>query len=259
MVQTTYGAISDSELQEPVFSRLPSVPLPVLHENCPTELNPELAYFVGYFFGDGGLKDVEKSFQKTDHREYKLIIADEFELQMKLIQRLYGRLFGVIPPIRYERIEKGERTLYINPTSKRVYLFLTTVFELPKGSKTSDLHIPKVIWFAPRELQAWFLRGLFDADGDTRAVEAGFRSAPRVKLRMKCISFVQEVKMLFEQVFNMHVNGPYFDKNNASAYIQIERFSDICELSKNVLFLHPIKRWRLTKTADFLLLKSNAL
>src|SRR3989338_1188523 len=257
MLRTAYGFISESELVDPFCPASPIDSLPS-HEfaNCPTELSPKLAYFAGYFFGDGGLKNVERSYLVSRRREYKMIIADEFESQMMFIQSLYSDLFGDCPPIRYERLSKGERTLYINPTSKRVYLFLTVLFELPCGSKTNSLHAPAVVWNAPVELQRWFLRGLFDAEGDTRAVEGGFKSAPRVKIRMKCIPFIREVKSLFESAFGLKINGPYLDPNNVSAYIQVERFSDIVFLAENHLFLHPVKQWRLAKTAEKLSLRT---
>lgn len=258
MAQTAYGSIPDAELQVPQFSILPAIPLSVVAEkNLPSVLTPSLAYFAGFFFGDGGLKDIERSFMVTKRREYKMIIADEFELQIRTVQSLYQDLFGKLPPLRFERLSKGEHTVYINPTSKAVYLFLTRTFELPCGPKTSFLSIPTIIWNAPRELQQWFLRGLFDAEGDTRAIEKGFTSAPRIKLRMKCIPFVKQVKQLFESSFGIKMNGPYLDKNGASAYVQVERFLDIMALSQQSLFLHPIKRWRLEQTAKMLAARSN--
>lgn len=130
MVLTSYGIISDASLIYPHFPNTPYINFDtsLTFENLPAKLTPKLAYFVGYFFGDGGVKDIQKTFKKRRVFEYKIMIADEFEFQMKIIQNLFFDLFGIKPPIRYERILKGERTYYINPTNKSVYLFLTTIF-----------------------------------------------------------------------------------------------------------------------------------
>ncbi|MDO8537675.1 MAG: LAGLIDADG family homing endonuclease, partial [archaeon] len=102
----------------------------------------------------------------------------------------------------------------------------------------------------------WFLRGVFDADGDTRAVEAGFKSQARVKIRMKSQQFIVELKNLLESSFNVSVNGPYNDQSIESSYIQVERQADIIKLSNMQLFFHPIKRWRLDKVKEQLLNKN---
>jgi hypothetical protein len=256
MVRTSYGASPDSELMQPHFPSHPVIKLSGYKtgfDGLPNKLTPTLAYFVGYFCGDGGLNDIHKTYAKTKRFEHKLIIADEFEVQIKIIQGLFLNLFGFKPPIRYERIEKGEHTYYINPTSKAIYSFLVNVFELPSGSKYGKLKVPKIIMCSNNNLKRWFIRGVFDADGDTRAVEKGFTSQSRVKLRMKSNEFIKEMKSLLEEAFWVSVNGPYFDKKIGSSYIQVERFGDLKKLNHCRLFLHPVKRWRLDKSCSNLI------
>lgn len=256
MVVTSYGFIPDSKLMLPVFPLHPAHKLNISildSDSNPCKLTPKLAYFVGFFCGDGGLKDIQKTFIKTKRFEYKIIISDEFEVQIKIIQKLFLDLFGYKPPIRYERIVKGERVYYLNPTSKRVYTFLTSVFDFPPGPKAGIIKIPKQILGSTNSLKKWFARGVFDADGDTRAVEKGFTSQSRVKLRMKSPVFIREMKRLLEEVFKVSVNGPYYDKGGNSSYIQVERFGDIKKLNKQILFLHPLKRWRLEKSCQNLI------
>ncbi len=212
-------------------------------------ITPQLIYFVGYFYGGGGLKDICRSYLKTGRREYKLIISDEFLVQIGRIRNIFFELFGLMHPIRFERILKGEHAYYLNPINKQIYLFLTDYFGLPKGPKDEKLEVPKSVLDLPVELRKWFVRGLFDADGDARAVEAGFRSQSRVKLRMTAHLVIAKVKELLEKDFGASVNGPYFDKGNKSSYIPVERFSDMASLDRQILFYHPIKRWRLEKMA----------
>lgn len=219
----------------------------------PKFLSPKLAYFVGYFLGDGSLKDINKTYSRFGRFEHKMKICDEFLVQVEIIQALFEGLFGLKLPIRLERVEKGERLYYVEITNKPIYRFLTQVFGFPSGSKTDFVEIPKIILGAPTEIKAWFLRGLFDAEGGTRAVEAGFNSQPRIKIKMKSKEFISALKPFFENVFKVSANGPYFEES--SAYFQIERHSDIISLFNQKIFLHPIKRWRLDKTAAFLVQK----
>ncbi|MCR4335796.1 MAG: hypothetical protein NUV57_04640 [archaeon] len=74
---------------------------------------------------------------------------------------------------------------------------------------------------------------------------------------MKQLHFIPELKPFIESVFGVSVNGPYFDVGTDSAYIQIERQADIILLQKSNLFIHPIKKWRLKKTAKFLEKRKN--
>ncbi len=256
MVVTSYGEIPDSELMFPSFPSLPSLKLNVNKLSpgrLPSNLTPALAYFIGFFCGDGGLKDIQKTFLKTKRFEYKLIIADEFEIQIKIIQKVFSGLFGFKPPIRYERILKGEHTYYLNPTNKSVYLFLTKVFGFPKGHKYDGLKVPRLIINSNSSIKKWFIRGVFDSDGDTRAVEKGFTAQSRVKLRMKTHSFITGIKALLEDTYNVSVNGPYYDKGGQSSYIQVERFNDLKSINKQKIFMHPVKRWRLQKSCSNLI------
>ena len=215
--------------------------------NC---LNPELAYFLGYFLGDGGLKDIKKSFQKRGVYEYKIKIGDEFLVQVERIQKIIYELFKVNYPIRDERIHKGERLYYLEFNNKILYRYLVKVFGLYPGSKNISLEVPQLILDSTDSIKKWFLRGLFDADGDTRAAEKVKISQPRIKLRMKSKAFILKIKELLESSFNVSVNGPYEDKKWGSVYIQVERKNDIIKLNESFLFLHPIKKWRLNKICE---------
>jgi hypothetical protein len=249
IIPSNFDKIKTTRLDKVLFLRAGSAVRTVL----PNQLTPKLAYFIGYFVGDGGLKDTQKTYKKVKRFEHKIIICDEFAVQVEFIQKLFKESFGILPPIRTERIEKGESLFYINPTNKVVYRFLTKVFGFPPGPKTENIKIPKLICDASDEIKKWFIRGVLDADGDTRAVEAGFNSQARIKLRMKSKTFIQEMKELIQNTFNVSVNGPYLDKGNNSAYIQVERKKDIMALGHQTIFIHPIKRWRLEQTCKHLL------
>ena len=52
---------------------------------------------------------------------------------------------------------------------------------------------------------------------------------------------------MFENDWNIKLNGPYFDKKYKSWRIETTKRNDIIKLSKQKIFIHSIKRWRLRK------------
>jgi len=212
-------------------------------------MTPKLAYFIGYFIADGGLKDIYRSYKISNQFEYKMIVGDEFLIQAEIIKNLFKSLFRLEPPIRTEGIKKGENYFYINPTNKIIYRFLTQVFDMPCGTKTDKIKIPKLILSSNKEIQKWFIRGVFDADGDTRATEfiKDKLSTSRIKLRMRSRVFIKQIKKLLTNIFKISVNGPYHNKRDKCWYIQVERKDCIKSLQKENIFIHPIKRWRLER------------
>ena len=214
----------------------------------PRFINPRLAYFMGYFYADGSLKDIQKSKIKRNKFEHKLKVGDEFLQQVMILKNLFQDIFGLTVKIRTERIDKGEHYYYIEINSKVIYRFITNIFALPSGPKTGKLKMPEVILKCPKELRMWFIRGVFDADGETRAVEfykIKNLIKPRIRLHMNDHKFVSEIKVLLLKDFDLVFNGPYVDKNNKASCIQIERISQIRKANELNLFFHPIKKWRL--------------
>ena len=218
--------------------------------SLPKFLCPKLAYFMGYFYADGSLKDVYKSKLKTGKFEHKIKVGDEFLIQVELLKRLFKSLFDLDVKIRTERIEKGEHYYYIEITDKVIYRFITKIFDLPYGPKTGKLKMPEIILNASPEIKKWFTRGVFDADGETRAFEYYKNKSlikPRIRLHMKDYLFVKQIKELMFQSFGLNFNGPYIDKNNKATCIEITKINEIQRAYQQNIFLHPVKNWRLRK------------
>lgn len=213
----------------------------------PRYLNPKLAYLIGYLYGDGGLKDIRRSYKTTGVFEHKLIVGDEFQLQIERIKSLFKELFNLHTTLRTERIDKGENMYYLNPTCKLIYRFLVKVFDFPEGPKR-NLAVPKLIRKAPKRIRQWFLRGFIDADGDTRATEYYLTSAlpsPRIKIKLADKRLVLYLKNMLNEDFNLGFTGPYSDTKK-DYYIQTAKAGTI-RANKRNLFKHPIKKWRLEK------------
>ena len=220
----------------------------------PKTLSPKLAYFIGYFSGDGGLKNIFKSFVTSGHYEYKFKVGDEFLIQTQIIRNIFRDLFNFNSPIRTERISKGERYYYINPSSKVVYRYLTSVFEFPCGSKVTALKIPKLILMAPKELRQWFVRGFFDADGAVKTMEQ-YDTKPGgnyVYLNIRAYNFEKQIIQILKNGFGVNFFKPSLYKKDKAWKTGTSSKENIIKLYKQKIFIHPIKRWRLAKLVKIL-------
>lgn len=216
----------------------------------PTRLDPRLAYLTGYLYGDGGFKDIRRSYNKNNRFEHRIIVGDEFKIQIERIRDLFEGLFNLQTKISDERIKKGENMYYINPTCKIVYRFFVKFFEFPEGPK-KRINIPKRIKDSPHEIKKWFLRGFIDADGDTRATEYyKDRKLPsaRIKIRLADKGMVEDLKEELNKEFDLRLTGPYTDRKN-DWYIQCSK-QGMINAYNHMLFTHPIKRWRLNKFVE---------
>ncbi len=221
----------------------------IYETKLPKFLSPKLVYFLGYFYADGALKDVRKSWIRSGSFDHKFKVGDEFLLQVQILQKLFKQIFDLELPIRTERLDKGENYFYIEMTNKIIYRFITNVFSLPYGRKVERIIVPKIILDSSKELRKWFVRGIFDGDGDSRATEFyDGRKLPtnRIKLRMKNYRFLVGIKRLLLRDFGSEFKGPYQDKDKIP-YIQVHKIDELIKLSKQNLFIHPVKNWRLNK------------
>tara|TARA_Y100000310_G_scaffold345776_1_gene469698 strand:+ start:3186 stop:4121 length:936 start_codon:yes stop_codon:yes gene_type:complete len=215
----------------------------------PKNLDPKLAYLVGYLQGDGGFKDIRRAYLKTGRYEHKIIVADEFLIQIERIKNLFYDLFGLETTIRTERKKKGENMYYINPTCKAVYRFFVVFFRFNMGPK-KNLKIPDLILDSNEELFKWYLRGFMDADGDVRAIERvnddySKLPSPRIKIRLAEKSILVELKNSINKYFDISMTGPYTD--GARDWYAQCALKGMLRSNEQMLFTHPIKRWRLEK------------
>jgi stage V sporulation protein R len=117
----------------------------------PAELNEELAWFLGYFVGDG---NATKS-------GIGLTTGDE-ELAQKLSAAVEA-LFGLQAAVKLDTSE-GHRRWRVNVHSRELWRWLEAV-GLSLEDKARAKRIPALILRSPESVMSAFLRGYFDADG----------------------------------------------------------------------------------------------
>ncbi len=122
------------------------------------ELNPDIAYFVGYVSGDGHLKSYRMS------KKWEIIIESWTDLnELKILNDILYKNFGIKGSISKNKTRKGWR-LFIN--SKIIYRVLTNIFNMPAGNKSSIIiDVPTIIKNSDSNIVMNYIKGWFDAEG----------------------------------------------------------------------------------------------
>ena len=61
----------------------------------PSKINPKLSYLIGYIYEDGGLKNIRRSYKTNGRFDHKIIIGDEFKLQIEPISKLMKEILNL--------------------------------------------------------------------------------------------------------------------------------------------------------------------
>lgn len=188
----------------------------------PKEITEDIALLIGYLIGDGCLTlDYKTLFSNIDEdilSTYKRIIANEFQTK-------------VLPT-------SSKCDFVVNDKYLRKYLELI-------GLGYGDSHgksVPKVILDAPKNIQKFFLRGLFDTDGtvDKRVVNL-------CSVSKKLISQVQIMLLNFGIITHIYHK---VDKVGRSAYILNISGKDLEIFNKEIGFGCSRKQDRLRLLVD---------
>ncbi len=208
----------------------------------PTLLNPELAYFAGYLFGDGYLC-VDKK---------RLGFSDEYETQMKRINECAIRLFNSSGRL-FSRLSlhslKPSYNLEIS--RKAINWYLHNILSMPRGEK-NELEIPENIR-TNLELLRWFLRGLFDADGTLpknpeKAVQLFIDfSSKSKKLILAVRDALKQFRIETLEPYARISKSPTTNRICITWELRIRRKGQILLFLEEIGFTHPNKRLRQEK------------
>jgi len=129
--------------------------------SLPKNISKELAYLLGFLFGDGCLTDFRKARVNRNRSMYPIQIAvntkqcaDEILFLFKKVFDLNGKIYD---------LNCNCKEFFIH--SKVLYIFLNKICEMPIGKKKGKLRVPKIIKDSPIEFKSNFIAGFFDADG----------------------------------------------------------------------------------------------
>lgn len=140
-----------------------------LNENVsfPTHLTEELAYLLGYWYGDGYVH-IGKKGTWSAPKALKLAVAAEHQDIQSTLVDLIEKLFGVKPVVE----PHGKGCVTVALYSRLVIEWLQQNGLLkPKAEK---VRVPEAIFRSPASVMAAFVSGCFDADGANRDRKAGY-------------------------------------------------------------------------------------
>ena len=154
-------------LREVVYER--SVMSTQLNEEVtfPLALTEELAYLIGYMYGDGSVH-WGKKVNWTAPKAIKLATAEAYpDIRNRLI-RIIRQLFGLEPSVTQGDGAVIEVSLY-----SRLVVEWLKVNGLLKD-KADHIRVPEIIFRSPSNVMGAFIAGYFDADGCDRGKKGSF-------------------------------------------------------------------------------------
>ncbi len=133
----------------------------------PSELNEDLAYFLGYAYADGYVQ-VGKKVTWQAPKALKLATADSHPKIRERLLNLVQTLFGIQPTV-----ESGDGACQSIVVYSRMVIEWLIENQLLKP-KAADVRVPEAIFRSPSSVMGAFIAGYFDADGCNRGKKGGF-------------------------------------------------------------------------------------
>lgn len=161
-MQGDYVRLSPVQYERSVFST-------TLNENVrlPETLDEDLAYLVGYMYGDGYVHSGKKVNWHAP-KAIKMATADAYpEIRRRIIETTQ-RVFGITPTVD----DREEASANVSLYSRLVVEWLAQN-DLLKA-KADLIRVPEAIFRSPSPVQAAFIAGYFDADGCNRGRKGGY-------------------------------------------------------------------------------------
>lgn len=157
----------------------------------PSNITPELAYFVGLHIGDGSM-----NIYKHDH--YMNIsghLIDEYDFYKSRLIPLTEGLFNKKVYFK-KRVKKGHSMIRIQYRSKAILTFLNKTLGLPLGPK-NRCEIPKEI-LKDRDLVKQFIKGLADTE-----FSLAFKRRHKNRHYYPVITYCTKDLFLIKKVYNL--------------------------------------------------------
>ncbi|HEX7736628.1 MAG TPA: adenosylcobalamin-dependent ribonucleoside-diphosphate reductase [Ktedonobacteraceae bacterium] len=137
------------------------------HVRLPEYLTPELAYLIGFFYGDGSVIQGKKVTWQDEKGITMTVENTRPEIQERLVTNIQ-KLFGLEPKIRI-----GDGAC----TTISVYSRILVEWLQENGllkQKAALVRVPEMIFQSPTEIVSSFIGGFFDADGCDRGSKGGY-------------------------------------------------------------------------------------
>lgn len=147
----------------------------------PTEMNGQLAYFLGYYFGDGCTSKQKNGKNLT----ISMACSNDYPQIKNLLSHICEKQFNI-----YLRETTGTGNLTRNYFNNRIICEWLDDNQLLK-QKSAEIEFPLAIMESSNSVQLAFIAGFFDADGNcTNPKRNGYRFASQ------SLSFLQDIQKI---------------------------------------------------------------
>lgn len=205
----------------------------------PSELSPELLYFLGVIAGDGTLPI---KFNDRGKRMYVVVVEKaNKDFILKVLRPLAESLFKIKWSCSNRKRSNRERVWCLYLYSKPLYLYITRLFDFPEGKKSHKIRLPEIVRKLEPEARLPFVVGLMDTDwGVIGHGNFGTHCASKVLLEdtRDVIKHLSDIKLKIRKV----IQGKY------TSYQMIVLKSEITKLSDLLNTKFPLKNWKRIKT-----------
>jgi len=133
----------------------------------PTHLTPELAYLLGFFYGDGSVIQGKKVTWQ-DNKGISMTVENTRPEIMERLVSSVRTLFGLEPTVA-----PGDGACMTMRVYSRILIEWLQENGLLK-QKTAQVRVPTSIFQSPAEVVSAFIGGFFDADGCDRGSKGGY-------------------------------------------------------------------------------------
>lgn len=171
-------------------------------------LNKEFAQFLGYYLGDGN-SDTNR-----------IVFSEQNKELSYYYKKLFDKLFNLDTKVRFRENKNYYETIIYN---KELFDFLNKEFGELKHALDSE--IPKKILLSPDKIVAFFVKGLFDAEG--------YVTKDELSIGMNNKYLIQQLQMLLLRFSIIGSFGDYNNKRNkySNNYRYTLRITDIDSLN----------------------------
>jgi len=190
----------------------------------PRNITPKLSYFMGWFVGDGHMKETSN---------YLIKISEKSTDQLNQVLRpLFIDLFSVDPPL-FKRYMGG---FALQVGCKPIYRFIKNVLKLKVGV------IPEIVWQLDSVNKIHFLMGVFDSEGHVIPTSPNHR----VVISQSDHGFLNDVRRLFLDVGIIFLS-PIKHTTTLGIWhsIQIRKKSDLLKFCSEARSYHVDKNKKL--------------
>ena len=189
----------------------------------------KLSYILGFFIGDGNLGN-----------GYIIRAVEENKEFIEEYSKIFFDIFQKMPKIYFDKFNNSY-VAYVH--SKRIWKHFVNILEVPPGTKSRIVAIPRIISDSSETVKKEFIAGIFDAEGSiTNMKDSHHRHGyPRIQFKVCSRKLAEDV---FTMLTSFGIGAKLYTYHDFSV-IHINGRKECTLFHERVGFKHLIKNKKL--------------